>query len=120
MRSVTCKKVGASSPRSKRSAKLDIQFNGKQVIESSRMVILLKDIGLTQGAKLGDAEDFQINEKYPWRGVHSDAVNRCNGLKIPVMHEGTKISYEVEVRAFNDVLPIDLATGGGFIARFLP
>src|SRR3989442_14337866 len=58
----------------------------KPVIEASPMVILLDDINLSQDVDLGEAETFQINEKYPWRGVHSQAINHCNGAKIPVTH----------------------------------
>src|SRR6185295_15377650 len=56
---------------------------------------------LGAGATLGRAELYKIDEKYPWRGVHSEAVNRCNGAKIPVKHAaGT--SYTLDVRVFDD------------------
>jgi alpha-glucosidase len=43
-----------------------------------------------------------VKEKYPWRGVHSEASNHCTGAKISIRHTASKTSYTVEVRAFND------------------
>jgi hypothetical protein len=43
-----------------------------------------------------------VNEKYPWRGVHAEAVNQCHGVKIPITHLASKTSYTLEARAFND------------------
>jgi len=64
----------------------------------------------TQGVKMGRPLRYNINEEYPWRGVHSKAVNHCKGAKIPLTHKASEIRFTLDVRAFDD--------GGGFIARF--
>jgi alpha-glucosidase len=51
---------------------------------------------------LGRPERYEINEKYPWRGVHSEAVSHCYGAKIPLTHKADKSRLILEVRAFND------------------
>jgi alpha-glucosidase len=43
-----------------------------------------------------------LNERYDWRGVHSSAVNRCNGAKLPLKHKKSGIVFTLDVRAFND------------------
>jgi alpha-glucosidase len=43
-----------------------------------------------------------VNEKYPWYGVHSTAVDHSNGVKIAVTHRSSRTAYTVEVRAYND------------------
>jgi alpha-glucosidase len=70
------------------------------VIGRSRLSIIIDGVDLSEGAKLGKSEEYQVNEKYAWRGVHSEAVNRCNGAKIPAAHP--KGEHVIEVRAFDD------------------
>src|SRR5204863_3130824 len=60
------------------------------------------DGDLSQGGELGRTETYQINEKYPWRGIHSEAVNHCHGAKALVTRRNGKFDYTIEVRAFND------------------
>jgi len=66
------------------------------------MTIHMDRAELSQGVELGGPEHYELNEKYPWRGIHAEAVNRCNGVRIPVTHKPSRISYTLEVRAFND------------------
>jgi len=74
--------------------------NDHRVIEPSRLNISIDGADLGQQATLGKPETYQVDEKYPWRGVHSEAVNKCNGAKIQARHP--KADYVIEVRAFND------------------
>ncbi|MCI0377735.1 MAG: glycoside hydrolase family 97 protein [Gemmataceae bacterium] len=79
-----------------------ITFRNNPVIESSALGILLDGVDLTRGVETAKPETFKINEKYPWRGVHAEALNHCNGVKIPSTHSASKLRYTLEVRAFND------------------
>jgi len=79
-----------------------VNFRDKPVIETSALNIVLDNVELTQGIELGKVETYRINEKYPWRGVHSEAVNHCNGARIPVTHAKSGAKYTMEVRSFND------------------
>jgi alpha-glucosidase len=72
------------------------------ILEQSPMGITIdeKDLGL--GVQLGTPEQYKINENYPWRGVHSVAVNNCIGVKIPVTYTAANTVYTLEVRVFDD------------------
>ncbi len=72
------------------------------VIEESSIKIILDGINLTEGVEVGEVKPYQMNETYPWRGVHSQAVNHCNGATISLKHTGSDTSYTLEIRAFDD------------------
>ncbi len=79
-----------------------ILFNGKAVIEPSALGLLLNNVNLGYDVELGKRETYHVNEKYPWRGVHSEAVNRASGAKISVLHKASQTRFTIEVRAFNN------------------
>jgi alpha-glucosidase len=79
-----------------------VAFRDKAVIETSPIVFTLDGVDLAEGVETGQAERYQVDESYPWRGVHSRAVNRCQGAKIPLKHTKSGTAYTLEVRAFND------------------
>src|SRR5688572_26142917 len=79
----------------------EITFGGQPVIERSLLGIKIDGVDLGERATLGTAAPYKIDEKYPYRGVHSEAVNRCNGSKVAVKHaKGT--SYTLDIRVFDD------------------
>jgi len=75
--------------------------DGATVIEPSPVGIRIDGVDLGKGATLGKAETYRVDEKYAWRGVKSEAVNRANGARIPVRHSGGQ-SYTLDVRVFDD------------------
>jgi alpha-glucosidase len=79
-----------------------ISCRNKPVIELSPMEFPLDGVDLTQEAELGRMEPYDINETFPWRGVHSVATNHCNGIKIELLHPKTKNSCTLDLRVFND------------------
>jgi alpha-glucosidase len=79
-----------------------ISCRNKQIIEPSPMEFTLDDVDLTQGAELVRLQPYDINESYPWRGVHPVATNHCNGVKIELFHTQSKSAYRLEIRVFND------------------
>ena len=78
----------------------DVTLKGKPVIEPSRLVFTIDGAELTTNAAIGDIKTYRLNETYPWRGVHSVAVNNCNGATIAIK-SGTA-NYSLEIRAFDD------------------
>ena len=60
-----------------------VEFGSKAVIKKSPVNLSVDGLDLAREVKLSKAETYEINEKYPWRGVHSTAVNHCRGAKIP-------------------------------------
>jgi alpha-glucosidase len=79
-----------------------VLFKGKPVIEPARMGILIDGVNLGEGVEVSKVETYRLDEGYPTRGVHSEAVNRCNGARISLKHTQSKTNYTVEVRAFDD------------------
>ena len=79
-----------------------LTFKNNPVIDTSRMGIIVDGTDLGQGVELGKADLYRINNRYASRGVHSEAVNSCNGARIPASHKETKNRYTIDVRAFDD------------------
>ncbi|RZL07124.1 MAG: hypothetical protein EOO89_23520, partial [Pedobacter sp.] len=77
-----------------------ITFRGINVIETSPLVATLNNESITEGPTIGSSKIYSIKESYPWYGVHSTAVNECNGAKIPLTSK--QATYTINVRVFND------------------
>jgi alpha-glucosidase len=90
-----------------------VLFQDKPVIDTSSIEITLDGLNLSRGVTVGKAEVYRVDEKYPWRGVHSEAHNRCNGMKIPIEQVKGRISYTLEVRAFDDGIAFRHVVPGG-------
>ena len=76
-----------------------IIFNGKTIIEPSPFLMTVDGISVTQNITITKTERYKINETYQWRGVHSKAINHCNGAKIYINNKSECI---LEVRVFNN------------------
>jgi alpha-glucosidase len=79
-----------------------ISFNKQPVIEASSLSLSVDGATLTDNVELGEVRNYQVNETYPWRGVHSRAVNHCNGATVALKHTPSKTAFTFEMRAFND------------------
>ena len=77
----------------------NITFHGKTITTSSPIVISLDGISITKNISIKKVDRYKISETYPWQGVHSTAINNCNGAKITV---SGKQNYTTDVRVFND------------------
>ena len=82
--------------------KYAVTFRNKPVIETSPMQFTVDDVNLAEGVEAGRVDTYQVKETYPWRGVHTHAVNHCNGATVSLKHVKSNTSYTLEVRAFND------------------
>ncbi len=79
-----------------------VTFNSKNVIDPSPPGMVVDRVDLADGAMIGTAASYSVNETYPWYGPHSTAVNNCNGAKVALTHPKTGTSYTLEIRAYND------------------
>lgn len=81
------------------SVSYSVDFRRMKVIEPSALGILIngKLFGTAKG--LGKVTYYKLNETYPSRGIHSTAVNKCNGAKIFI---NGAAPFILEVRIFND------------------
>ena len=79
-----------------------VTFNQGTIIEPSPVLMTVNGIPVTENISLGKTERYRINETYPWRGVHSVAVNDCNGARITLLDTGGQAhSVTVDIRVFN-------------------
>lgn len=79
-----------------------IAFKHQLVIETSPMGIVVDDVNLGEGVEVNKVDRYRVKETYPWRGVHSEAVNHCYGARISIRHVKSNTSYTVDVRVFDD------------------
>ena len=82
--------------------KYAVTFRKKPVIAESPVGIVVDGINLAEDVEVGEVRSYQMNETYPWRGVHSQAINHCNGATLSLKHRESDTSYTLEVRAFDD------------------
>jgi alpha-glucosidase len=80
----------------------NVTFREKPVMETSALGITVDKVNLAEGISIGKIDRYQVNETYPWHGVHSPAVDQCNGAKIAVTHLQSRTTYTLEIRAYND------------------
>jgi alpha-glucosidase len=79
-----------------------VTLDNTTVIEPSTIVMNMDGYDLSSGVVFGRVERYEVNETYPWHGVHSTAINHCNGARIFMQHDLSFINYILEVRVFND------------------
>ena len=79
-----------------------VTFHDVPVIEPCAMGMTVDDIDLCHGLQIDRVERYEASDRYAVRGVHGEAVDRSNGVKISVKHIGSKTSFMIELRAFND------------------
>ena len=101
------------------SARLNyrITFKNKEVIETSQIGILIDGVDITEGIEVGKVESYRVRERYAWNGVHSEAVNNCNGMKIHIKHKASNADYILEIRAFNDGIAFRHIVNGDNVQR---
>jgi alpha-glucosidase len=79
-----------------------IASGSTDVIESSRIGLLLNDANLGEDALVETVERYEINEQYPSCANHSTAVNHCRGAKFKILSKKSNTLFLLEVRAFDD------------------
>jgi alpha-glucosidase len=90
-----------------------VTLNGKTAVDWSRLAISLDGKDITNLVSLGKVERYRISESYATRGVHSTAVNNCNGARISLQHQQSAIAYVLEIRAYNDGVAFRFVIPGG-------
>jgi alpha-glucosidase len=82
----------------------DVALGERAVLDPSPLGIIVDGVDLGQEAAIGKSEKHSINERYSWRGVHSEAVNRANGVRVSLTHRPSNTPYSLDVRAFDDAV----------------
>ncbi len=79
-----------------------ITFKQNPIVEMSRMVMKVDEVDLGQNVEIGRVELYRTNERYASRGVHSEAIDHCNGARVSLRHPASNTNYTLEIRAYND------------------
>ena len=79
-----------------------VALRNRTVIENSALGIVVDGVELGRGVLPGKIERYNIHEKYPTRGGHSESVNNCNGARVAVTHVATRTNYSIEIHAYDD------------------
>jgi alpha-glucosidase len=79
-----------------------VMFNNSTVIKPSSMGLVIDGKKSGTDVVLGKTQPYTVNETYATMGVHSMAVNHCNGMKIMVNSLGRSMPLTLEVRVYND------------------
>jgi alpha-glucosidase len=72
------------------------------VVETSGMGMKIDEVDLNQNVEIGRVEAYRTNERYASRGVHSEAIDHCNGARVSLRHPASNTNYTLEVRAYNN------------------
>lgn len=79
-----------------------VTFRHMPVVETSALGLVVDAVELSEGAVAGRVERYRLRDRYAWNGVHSVAVDDCQGARIHMRHRQSGTDYVVEVRAFDD------------------
>jgi alpha-glucosidase len=72
------------------------------VVEPSALGVVVDGANLGAGVEIGAAQGYAVDERYPWYGVHSTAINRCRGSRVALTHRASKSSWTLDARACDD------------------
>ncbi len=89
-------------PGAESRLRFGITFGNRPVIEPSPLSLVVDGVDVGQGVEVGNVERYETNQRYAWRGVHSEAINRCKGARIALRHTASRSDYVLDVRAFDD------------------
>ena len=79
-----------------------VTYNGKSIIGSSPLGIIVDRKDLGKGVEIGTPAFSLTWEKYPGNGVHEISVNHYRQAIIPVIHAGSGTHYQLEIKAFDE------------------
>jgi alpha-glucosidase len=94
-----------------------VSLGGTVAIESSRIGIVVDGKDLGDGAEIGRAESYVVDETYPWYGVHATAVNRCRGSRVAMRSPTT---WTLDTRACDDGAAFRFIVPGDATATHTP
>ncbi len=79
-----------------------ITLGGRPVVALSPLGIKVDGVDLGQGSALGHVDRYSLDERYPWRGIHSMGRNRCRGARVALTHATSRTEWTLELRVFDD------------------
>lgn len=87
------------------------------VIEQSPMKMMVDLVNLGEDIGFNKINRYQIDEQYPTRGIHSMAINKCNGISINIKNTKTPGTFFLEARAYNNGISFRFIIPGNNCSR---
>src|SRR5262245_23819838 len=84
--------------------RFQVKLNHEVAIEPSSFAMMLDGEDLSKNTTVVKITRYHRSERYRTRGVHSLALDACNGLTIALEHVPSHTNYNLELRVFNDGL----------------
>jgi len=81
-----------------------VTMNGKVIVDESPLNISVDGGKITGNVKAGRFKKLSIYGTYPLYGLHSKAVNMCNGMIFSFKSIENKVNFNLEVRVFDDAV----------------
>lgn len=97
----------------------DVTKGGKTVIEKSPVVFSIDGKTVTDKCSASAPKYYKVDETYPTRGVHSQAVNRANGMTFAVKGSGDN-DFTIDARAYDDGVAFRILSSGSASAERVP
>src|SRR6187402_3232451 len=79
-----------------------VQLNNHPLLSSSALGVTVNHTDLGKGSRILSAVYADVNERYPWKGVHDTATNRYRDAVVKIRHEKSRRVYFLQVRVFDD------------------
>jgi alpha-glucosidase len=79
-----------------------VTLRGRPVVEPSALGLRVDGVDLGQGVRLGKVERGSVDERYPWRGVHSEARSHAQTARVAALRADGRESFQLELRVFDD------------------
>lgn len=87
------------------------------VIELSPMKMMVDSVDLGRNIFFNKLSRYKIDEQYQTRGVHSMAINKCNGISINIKNPKTSGTFFLEARAYNNGISFRFIVPGNHCIR---
>ena len=81
-------------------------------IEPSPLAISVDGTNLGEAVEFGAIENYRIKDRYPWRGVHAEAIDEAHGVRVTIIHRPSTVRYGVDIRAYDDGVAFRLIVPG--------
>lgn len=101
-----------------RELSFSVTADGRPVVLSSPLRFLLDGQPVTTGARITGSRKYTIHEVYDWLGVHTPAVDDCNGMEVQLARG--KLRYAIGIRVFDDGAAFRVVVPGGDSVRRVP
>jgi alpha-glucosidase len=90
----------------------EVTLRNQPVVDPSALGLTIDGIDLGQDASIDKIERYSTNQRYAWRGVHAEAIDRSNGARLMMTHRASRTPFVVDLRAYDDAVAVRYVVPG--------